>query len=63
MAEGLKQASTGEVFNNLVAHTYIYSHTSHFEYDLNNRIAFGRKHGGDRIFTTKKLNSHQGLSY
>lgn len=55
MAEGLKQASTGEVFNNLVAHTYIYSHTSHFEYDLNNRIAFGRKHGGDRIFTTKKL--------
>lgn len=55
MAEGLKQASTGEVFNNLVAHTYIYSHTSHFEYDLNNRIAFGRKHGGDRIFTAKKL--------
>lgn len=55
MAEGLKQASTGEVFNNLVAHTYIYSHTSHFEYDLNNRIAFGRRHGGDRIFTTKKL--------
>lgn len=55
MAEGLKQASTGEVFNNLVAHTYIYSHTSHFEYDLNNRIAFGRRHGGDRIFTAKKL--------
>lgn len=55
MAEDLKQASTGEVFNNLVAHTYIYSHTSHFEYDLNNRIAFGRRHGGDRIFTTKKL--------
>lgn len=47
--------NVGEVFNNLVAHTYIYSHTSHFEADLNNRIAFGRVNKVNRVFTLDKL--------
>lgn len=48
-------SNVGEVFNNLVAHTYIYSHTSHFEADLNNRIAFGRVNKVNRVFTLDKL--------
>lgn len=48
-------ADSAQVFNNLVAHTYIYSHTSHFQSDLDNRIAFGRSHKVNRVFTLDKL--------
>ena len=48
-------SNSGEVFNNLVANTYIYSHTSHFEEDLRNRIIYGRQHKINRVFTLDKL--------
>lgn len=53
-------SNSAEVFKNLVENTYIYSHTSHFEEDLRNRIIYGRQHNKiNRVFTLKKLNDNR----